>query len=131
MTSSWSPRDDLAHQPGVGQGLLFDRQPVDQLPFGARVGRAGRSQIVDGLQEVGLALGIVAQQHGHPGRQVEFQPDIVAKIVQRKMGQAHGAIIAYLRNRAKRRTGGAPAMNPARGRRPLASGRRLLPAWIE
>ncbi len=89
------------HKAGIGQRFPFDSQPVDQLAVGPGVGRTAGRQIVDRLQEVCLALGVVADQHCDPRLEVQVQPDVIAYVVQREMGQAHAAIIAYLCNCAK------------------------------
>jgi len=80
----------LGHQAGEG-GALLPGQPVDELAVGRGEGRAGRGQIVDGLQEVGLPLGIVALQEHDVGWQVQLQPDEIPEIGEGDMLEAHGS----------------------------------------
>ena len=51
---------------------------------------AGRGQVGNGLQKVGLALGVGALQQRDPLGQVDLQPAVVAKVGQRQVGEIHG-----------------------------------------
>ena len=67
---------------GDGRGLGV---PVDEVAIGGRAGGADRRQEVDGFEEVGLALGVLAEEQQEAGRRVELQAAIVAEVVE---GQA-------------------------------------------
>jgi hypothetical protein len=49
-----------------------------------------RGHEIDGLQDVGLALCIVAEQQMEAGRKIGVQPRVVAEVTESQMGQMHG-----------------------------------------
>ena len=66
------------------------RIPFDQLPILPRAVAAARAAQVQRLQQVRLALAVVAQQHVHPRTGREFAGGVVAKVIQFCAGDAHG-----------------------------------------
>ena len=69
--------------------ILFLGQPVDQLPVSPRVRRARRSQVVDGLKEISLSLGVLALDEDDARGEVQLQADIVSEIGEGKVLKIH------------------------------------------
>ena len=44
---------------------------------------------VDGFEDIGLALGVVAQQQVEAGRKIRIQPRVIAEVPKAQMGQMH------------------------------------------
>ncbi len=72
---------ELSHQAGEGSGLLH-RQEVDQLPVALRMRRAGARQVVDRLEQAGLALRVRSHDQRRAGRHLGLEPDEVADVGQ-------------------------------------------------
>ena len=55
---------------------------------------AQRGHEVNGFENVGLALRIVAEQQVEAGREIHVQPRVVAEVTESQMGQMHAEILA-------------------------------------
>ena len=61
-----------------GKALLAE---ADQFPVGAGAGAFAAAETDDGLQQVGLTLGIVADNQIDTGIKIQFQLPVIAKIL--------------------------------------------------
>ena len=61
----------------------------DHLRSAAAAERSQGRQQVDGFQDVGLALGIVAQEDVTAGPELGIQPDVIPEVAQFESGQMH------------------------------------------
>ena len=52
--------------------------------------RAQRREQIDRLENVGLALRVVAEQQVKTGREIDVQPRVIAEITKSQMAQMHG-----------------------------------------
>lgn len=80
---------ELERHLGVGNHVLNARVPSDQLAILSRQGRARRGQIVDRLQQVCLALGVISHQQVNARREIDLQARIVTKLVQLQAANQH------------------------------------------
>ena len=55
---------------------------------------AERRDEINGFENIGLALGIVAQQQVKPGRKIHIQPRVIAEVPKAQMGQMHALRMA-------------------------------------
>lgn len=96
---------DIGHNsPNHDRLIGHHRVPVDELGILTGMRRTRSSQEVDGFQEVGLALGIIAMKKNNALRQVQFQSGVITKIGQRQTSHLHG-----LKDRANRADWQTPA----------------------
>ena len=72
---------NLGKKASHGDPLPWGR-PIDQLPLRSSAMRFGCGQQVDGLQKVGLPLGIIAPKHHQVFGQVKLQSLIIAEVGQ-------------------------------------------------
>ena len=78
----------LGDEAGDGQRLLGNL-PADELAVAAGAEGADRGEEVDGLQEIRLALGVIADEEQGPRRQVQLQLAIVAKVSEAQVTDIH------------------------------------------
>ncbi len=55
---------------------------------------AERGHEINGLEDVGLALRVVAEQQMEAGRKTHVQPRVIAEVTESQMGQMHAGILA-------------------------------------
>ena len=63
-------------------GCITDYDEADQLLLPARAEGAGGGEVADGLQKVGLAVGVAADEQVHARHKADIRLGIVAKIPQ-------------------------------------------------
>ena len=51
---------------------------------------AQRGHEINGFEDVGLALRVVAEQQMEAGREIRVQPRVIAEVSKSQMGQMHG-----------------------------------------
>ncbi len=79
---------DLGHDPGEAARLV-QRQEVDQLAVAGGPRRLGGNEVVDRLQQAGLALGVRPYHERGAGREFHFKTDEVAEVRQGEVNEQH------------------------------------------
>ena len=63
--------------------------PGDELGVAAGPFGASGGEEEDGFEDVGLALGVVAEQDMEARREIDVEPAVVAEVAEAQMGQMH------------------------------------------
>ena len=108
---------------------LADDFAADEVAFGAVPDHLGAAdaakgaeggQEVDGFEDVGLTLGVVAEEDVESGREINVQPRVIAEVTETQMSQMHGVENGVWR-------GGARVFLKAKGERPPLTGHAQPP----
>ena len=65
------------------------RAVPDHLRAADAAKRAQRGHEINGFENIGLALRVVAEQHMEAGRKIRVQPRVIAEVAKSQMGQMH------------------------------------------
>ncbi len=84
----------IPYKPRDRQAVLRFHK-IDQLPVCVCLEGSEGRQVIDGLQQAGLALCVAADQQHNPPGNVDIQAGEVAEVREREVLQVHGVVSAY------------------------------------
>ena len=88
----WTPEmREAAGNCFVQVGLIYGRLCTyeDYLRAAHAAKRAQGGHEIDGFENVGLALGVVAEEDVESGRKINVQPRVIAEVAETQMGPMH------------------------------------------
>lgn len=94
----------VAHH-GRADEVAFGRMADHLRTADAAKGTQGGEE-VDGFEDVGFALGVVAQQEVEAGAEIRIEPRVIAEIAESQVGQMHGWRLARCGRKGERESGG-------------------------